>query len=48
MDHEVVVRQQMTERYLLDELDPHERAEFEEHFFEWVLARSTSRRVLCS
>jgi hypothetical protein len=34
MDHEVVVRQQMTERYLLDELDPHERAEFEEHFFE--------------
>lgn len=34
MDHEVVVRQQMTERYLLDELDPYERAEFEEHFFE--------------
>lgn len=34
MDHEVVARQQMTERYLLDELDPPERAEFEEHFFE--------------
>ena len=32
MHHEVVVRQQMTERYLLDELDPHQRAE--EHFFK--------------
>lgn len=33
MDHEVVVRQQMTEKYLLAELDSELRAEFEEHFF---------------
>jgi hypothetical protein len=34
MDHDVVVRQKMTERYLLDELDPAARDEFEEHFFD--------------
>jgi hypothetical protein len=35
MDHTEVVRQgNMTERYLLNELDPHLREEFEEHFFE--------------
>jgi hypothetical protein len=34
MDHDVVVRQQMTERYLLGELDPDARLEFEEHFFD--------------
>jgi hypothetical protein len=34
MDHEAVVRQKMTERYLLDELDPKIRDEFEEHFFD--------------
>ena len=34
MDHDLVVRQQMTERYLLDELDPEARQEFEEHFFD--------------
>jgi len=34
MDHDVVVRQQMTEKYLLDELSPTERDEFEEHFFD--------------
>ena len=34
MDHEVVVRQKMTERYLLDELDPQARDEFEEHYFD--------------
>jgi len=34
MDHEAVVRQQMTERYLLDELDPEIRDEFEEHYFD--------------
>jgi len=34
MDHDSVVRQQMTERYLLDELDPGTRDEFEEHFFD--------------
>src|SRR5258708_27722866 len=33
MDHDVVVRQHMTERYLLDELEPQARDEFEEHFF---------------
>lgn len=33
MDHDMVVRQKMTERYLLDELDPAARNEFEEHFF---------------
>jgi Putative zinc-finger len=34
MDHDVVVRQKMTEQYLLDELDPQARHEFEEHFFD--------------
>jgi len=33
MDHDVAVRQKMTERYMLDELDPAAREEFEEHFF---------------
>jgi hypothetical protein len=34
MDHDAVVRQKMTERYLLNELDPGARDEFEEHFFD--------------
>ena len=34
MDHTAVVRQKMTERYLLDELDPAVRNEFEEHYFD--------------
>ena len=34
MDHEAVVRQKMTEKYLLDELDPAARDEFEEHYFD--------------
>jgi len=34
MDHDAVVRQKMTERYLLDELDPETRDKFEEHFFD--------------
>src|SRR6202163_2202941 len=34
MDHTAVVRQKMTERYLLDELDPQVRDEFEEHYFD--------------
>jgi len=34
MDHDVAGRQKMTERYLLDELDPAAREEFEAHFFE--------------
>jgi anti-sigma factor RsiW len=34
MDHEAVVRQNMTERYLLNELDPEARDEFEEHYFD--------------
>jgi hypothetical protein len=34
MDHEEVVRQKMTEQYLLEELDPKQREEFEEHFFD--------------
>jgi hypothetical protein len=34
MDHTAVVRQKMTERYLLDELDSKLRDEFEEHYFE--------------
>ena len=34
MDHDAVVRQHMTERYLLNELDPVARDEFEEHFFD--------------
>ncbi len=34
MDHEVVVRQNVTERYLLGELDSDAREEFEEHYFD--------------
>jgi Putative zinc-finger len=34
MDHEAVVRQKMTERYLLNELAPEARDEFEEHYFD--------------
>jgi hypothetical protein len=34
MDHDVVVREKMTEKYLLEELDPRVRGEFEEHFFD--------------
>src|SRR5467141_765885 len=34
MDHDMVVSQKMTERYLLYELDPVARDEFEEHFFD--------------
>src|SRR5215471_14931166 len=34
MDHEQAVRQKATERYLLNELDPGLRDEFEEHLFD--------------
>jgi len=34
MNHDVVVRQKMAERYLLDELNPEQRDEFEEHLFD--------------
>ena len=34
MDHNDVVRQKLTERYLLNELEGEQRDEFEEHFFE--------------
>lgn len=34
MNHDMVVRQKMTERYLLDELDPAQQDEFEEHLFD--------------
>jgi hypothetical protein len=34
MNHDVAVRQKMTERYLFDELEPAAREEFEEHFFD--------------
>ncbi len=34
MDHDEVVRLKMTEGYLLGELDPEARHEFEEHFFD--------------
>jgi hypothetical protein len=34
MDHATVAQQNMTERYLLNELDPKARDEFEEHFFD--------------
>lgn len=34
MDHELVVREKMTEKYVLEELDPELRNEFEEHYFE--------------
>jgi hypothetical protein len=34
MDHTAVVREKMTERYLLDELDSEVRDEFEEHYFD--------------
>jgi hypothetical protein len=34
MDHNEVVRQKLTERYLLAELEPEARDQFEEHFFD--------------
>ncbi len=34
MDHDQAVRMKATERYLLDELDPQSRDEFEEHLFD--------------
>jgi len=34
MDHEQVVRNKLTERYLLHELEGEARTEFEEHFFQ--------------
>ena len=34
MDHTAVVRDKTTERYLLNELDPNVREEFEEHYFD--------------
>jgi anti-sigma factor RsiW len=34
MNHDLVVRQRMTERYLLNELDPPARDQFEEHLFD--------------
>src|SRR5438270_11215311 len=34
MDHADAVRQKATERYLLDELDPDVRDQFEEHLFD--------------
>lgn len=34
MDHNEAVREKATERYLLDELDPEARDQFEEHLFE--------------
>lgn len=34
MDHETVVRDKMTEKYLLNELDGDARNQFEEHFFD--------------
>jgi hypothetical protein len=33
MDHDTVVRDSISEKYLLDELEPQLRDEFEEHFF---------------
>src|SRR5258708_31824012 len=34
MDHDEAVRQKATERYLLDELDPGLKDQFEEHLFD--------------
>jgi hypothetical protein len=34
MDHEEAIRQNATERYMLDELDSDQREQFEEHFFD--------------
>ncbi len=34
MDHDEAVRQKATERYLLEELDPEARDQFEEHLFD--------------
>jgi hypothetical protein len=34
MDHNLVVREKITEKYLLEELEPSLRDEFEEHFFD--------------
>ena len=44
MDHQSVVDRNLTERYLLDELDSAETAAFEEHFFECPLCAEDVRR----
>ncbi|MGA9528640.1 MAG: hypothetical protein WBS24_11035 [Terriglobales bacterium] len=43
MDHEAVVRQQLTERYLLNELDSATRDEFEEHYFDCPICAADVR-----
>ncbi len=47
MDHQLAAAQNMTERYLLDELDPAARDEFEEHYFNCMSARPTFMLQLC-
>lgn len=45
MDHQAAVDRQLTERYLLDELDSTEMAAFEEHFFECPICAEDVRRA---
>jgi hypothetical protein len=44
LDHQSVVDRNLTERYLLEELDSAETAAFEEHFFECPLCAEDVRR----
>ena len=43
MDHSIAVSGKFTERYLLDELDAADLADFEEHFFECPLCAGDIR-----
>ena len=47
MDHQSAVDQNLTERYLLDELDGAQREEFEEHFFECPVCAADLRSGSC-
>jgi len=44
LDHQSVIDRNLTERYLLEELDAAETAAFEEHFFECPICAEDVRR----
>jgi hypothetical protein len=45
VDHQAAVDRNLTEQYVLDELEPAEAAEFEEHFFQCALCADDLRKV---
>ncbi len=45
MDHQSALNRSLTERYVLEELEVAEAAEFEEHFFECPTCAEDVRRA---